>query len=398
MRLGLGPADVRLSMTRTGLNDHALSIKVSQRGRRTELHSATLFNIRNLQAIATDLIDQLNVLINDDSLTLEALEDPLLVDTLGRLNAAVFAARIAGSQEDLGDLLERVLKRSETPPYIVIDLDAGMFPWEFMSPARTDGIDHMLGSRAYIVGALDPAPASKRSPLGIAKRLKTRRATGRGRSTFSSSGSLRLRGVGHIALRDAQDEERLILNPPSPLASGTMSPAITNLNEEAEFFIDLRKGEYDVVHVFAHCGYRARSFELEVSTGWPLAHNRFDHHRARFPEHAFHFLNVCEGAPTPATLGASFLEYVHRRHGASGIVASLAMLRSRSAAAMATAFYSEFLPQPQTPGAPAAAALFRARQALRARGLADGYLYRMFGRGDVAHVPFKIPRSLTTHG
>jgi hypothetical protein len=188
-------------------------------------------------------------------------------------------------------------------------------------------------------------------------------------------------------------EECNVVTRPSPIVVGRLAPAIKSRHEERDFFHHFNSEGYEIAHFFCHCSYDVDGFVLTVSTDYPLKSGAFHEYRARFPDSAFHFVNVCAGAPTPENRQRSFLEYLYDQQRANSVVASLISVRSAEAVDMARAFYDGYLPKTASEsGRSAAEALWEARQQLLKSPSCSpvGYLYRVYGRPDARLVPLEL--------
>jgi len=376
---GLQPFDLRLDAFESGVRYFAaLTVHESNGG--TTRRDIELFDFRHTLSLSRRVFARVEQLIARGSLTREALVEPDLQMHLAELNTALFAIRLTASGETLRDVFKRVLGIGRTPG-IIVGGAMRLVPWELTTPDHANGPDGFLGSRAHITGSTDPEPGGKSSD-GAPIYLPRRRT-----NILGVEDAVHLRAIGNMALEDAAAEARLV-NAPNGMTTGVVAPSLTPGAAKVPFFDHFGLTGYELVHVFAHCHYDGGGFALAVSNDVGISRRDFDRHEVMFPGGAFHFLNVCSGAPTPATETFSFLDYMVLQQMAGGVLASLTSVRSTAAVAMATEFYRAFLPaQPNVYGATAAEALMQARRALWERDEAAGYLYRTFGRQDTVLGP-----------
>lgn len=376
---GLQPFDLRLDAFKAGV-DYFAVLTVHQPGGGTTRRDVDLFDFQQTLDLSRRVLDRVEQLVDGGRLRRDALAEPELQSHLDALNAALFAIRLTTSGETLREVFRRVLD-TDRPPAILVGGAMRLVPWELTTPDYVQGPDGFLGSRAHITGSTDPEPGASRVD-GTAV-YRPRRRT----NVLGVGDAVRLRAIGNMALDDAAAEARLV-RAPNGITTGVVAPTLNPGAAKAPFFNHFGLTGYELVHVFAHCDYDAAGFALAVSDDVDLNRGDFDRHEVMFPGGAFHFLNVCCGAPTPTTQTFSFLEYMARQQMAGGVLASLTSVRSAAAVAMATEFYRAFLPgRPDVYGASAAEALLQARRALWDQDEAAGYLYRTFGRQDTVLGP-----------
>jgi hypothetical protein len=347
------------------------------------------YDYPRLLQLAQAVYAEINIQIKTNKFGKAAFSEGPLVVLMRELNNKLYALRFTNRRGNLGELLTSLMASRSRPVTIAVDGEIGLLPWELTSPNCEPERSEMLGTKAYIVGDL----GGSSEPVLDCQEVPTTRVRGRAQLTFDSV--LKIRAAGNASL-EAADEEREIVEGPGPFAEGSVAPEVTAQREEASFFTFFGGEGYQIAHFFCHCDYNTQGFYLQVSRNYSLGSPTFDQHRAEFKENAFHFVNVCAGAPTPNTKGRSFLDYLSRQQQAGGILASLTNVRSRHAVELARAFYNAYLPKTASePGMSAAEALWEARRGLASSGSLAGYLYRVYGRPDTYLVPLEQQKEST---
>lgn len=342
------------------------------------------YNYPRMVDLAHEVYKRLNDLVHDTPFNAEALEDSKLRQAFDPLNSLLFATKFPAIGRSLGSILAEVFANHDRVLLSVND-EIGMLPWELTSLAPGTP---RLGSFVHIYGSL-AKPDLTPEQLTASSGLEVGAVTGAGRGPRTFEGGLRIRGAGDLRLVGAAAEETLIQNP-GGITTGSIAPWVSGKATEAAFFSHFGAAGYEIVHFFSHCNYDKNGFLLSVSHQYELGILEFNQHNAEFPQNAFHFLNVCSGAPSPAVRYRSLVEYVDRQQSAGGLIASLIAVRSHAAEEMAKEFYARFLPKDaNSSGLPASEALAEARNALWSQGLAAGYLYRAYSRPDAVLVPLE---------
>ena len=390
------PCDVELEAIQRDDKSYRITLRL-----RTPLHNgwpaklvAAPYNYPRLVDLAKKVYVTLNRLVRETQFTPAQLDDGDLRRDLEPLNNLLYGTRFPEVNRTLGEILQEVIDESKTPILVSVNDEIGQLPWELTSLAPGTP---PLASFVQIYGSLTHRSEATTEELNLGGMLEVGVVTGAGRAPLTFEGGLRIRGAGDHMLADAAAEDHLIRNP-GGITTGSVAPPVSSRATETAFFSHFGPAGYEIVHFFSHCSYDANGFMLTVSNTYNLGILHFNSHRAEFPRNAFHFLNVCSGAPNPATRHRSFVEYVDRQHDAGGLVASLIAVRSNAAVEMAREFYARFLPKaPGDSGLPAADALAGARDTLWARGMAAGYLYRAYGRPDAFLVPIDVQLSRGMH-
>ncbi len=372
---GLQPFDIRLDAIPVGIGDFHGCVTVYKSEGETTRTSFDIFDFQHALDLSRAVFRRVEALVRKTEFRREALSDPNLLDALAALNSALYAIRVGDGGDRLRDIILSVLAGSATPTLIVHGA-MRLIPWELTTPEGDPTSSPLLGARAHIVGSTDSEISVDVFGGRAAYRPKPRT------NVVGISDPIRLRAIGNTALEGAPDEADLVVAP-NVMTTGTVAPRLLKGDSKKAFFDHFGGTDYDLVHVFAHCRYTGREFKLKVSDDVDLSRADFFSHEVEFPHNAFHFLNVCNGAPAPDNHSFSFVEYLAKQQAAGGMLASLTSVRSTSAVAMATAFYKEFLPSSAgLTGSSAAEALMRARESLWNQDFAAGYLYRTYGRQD----------------
>ena len=381
----LPPCDVELEAIQRDDRSYRITLRL-----RASLHEgwpaklvAEPYNYPRLVELAYEVYGRLNKLVSKTQFDPAQLNDQELRKYLEPLDNLLYGMRFPEVNRSLGEILAEVIARTK-PVLLSVNDEIGMLPWELTSLAPGAPL---LGSLVQIYGSLAHADEGASEQLNLGGILEVGKVKGAGRAPLTFDGGLRIRGAGDRRLAGAAAEEALIVSP-GGITTGTIAPWVTTKATEPAFFSHFGAAGYEIVHFFSHCRYDANGFMLSVSNAYNLGIMHFNSNRAEFPRNAFHFLNVCSGAPNPATRHRSLVEYVDRQHSAGGLIASLIAVRSNAAVAMAREFYERFLPKAHgSSGLPAVEALAAARNALWSRGMAAGYLYRVYGRPDAFLVP-----------
>lgn len=379
----LPPVDLRLETTQpTALGNLRLTATPRAAVLDGRPRAATPYNFGRVEALAADVYRRIHTLVDTGPFTPQSLADPQLAALLSDLGTHLFGIRFSQHGLTLGELMSRVIaETADGTPLVSVDPVLGQIPWELTR--LPDHPDRPLGDLVHVCGSLEGSPGDD----DVHEGLLAVSAIGAGRRAHPFEGSVEIRAAGDRALAGG-DEEAAYLDGARGTMVARVAPAVRAPADEAPFFGHFGAEGYDIVHLFAHCAYDQDGFVIGVTESYELGTLRFKQHGAAFRPGAFHFLNVCSGAPTPANRTRSLVEYVQGEQGAGAVLATLATVRSRSAWHMARAFYEAFLPPtPGVAGPPAVAALAQARRSLLAEGNAEGYLYRMYGRPDVRLVP-----------
>lgn len=377
---GLEPFDLRLDAYKTGHHYYATWIVHGANGvpRKMEI-DVELFDFDHVLELSHSVIQRVEYLVENTEFKSEALADPELLERLKLLNAELYMKRISTGRTNLRDVFAELLAGTG-PPSIIVGGAMRLVPWELTTPDGAIGVAGMLGSRAHLVGATHSEPIRTVSGRPV-YRPKSRL------NILGVNDAVRIRTIGNMSLTGAEAEAELIKNPGSR-AWGSIAPALEAGADKTLFFEHFGLDGYDLVHVFAHCDYDAGVFRLGVSDKVDVTRSDFNQYDVRFPSKAFHFLNLCQGAPTPNRKEYAFVDYLALQQDAGGVVAPLTSVRSSAAVAMARAFYARFLPDdPDGFGRSASEAIMSARTALWEQGEATGYLYRAFGRHDLVLGP-----------
>jgi len=310
----------------------------------------------------------------------DAFDDPELRTDLGDLNTLLYGMSFPAVGKTLAEVIEAVSAHHPGRPTLAVNSDLGLVPWEVTSPDLKIERRRMLAHRLNICGmlsGLDEAPSES---------LYAPRPFTWGRAPLTYGDTLNIYAAGDHSLTLAADEDALV-RAPGGFTTGKVAPPVSTPADEADFFAHFRGHGYEIAHFFSHCSYDQNGFKLYVTTTYPLGVMDFHRHHAMFKANAFHFLNVCSGAPRPQTRGKSLVEFVDGQ-AAGGVIASLIDVRSSAAVDLAKAFYAQFLPKtPGETGPPASEALWAARERLAEDGRAAGYLYRAYGRPDAYLTP-----------
>jgi hypothetical protein len=378
-QVGLQPFDLRLDAMPVGQDYHG-ALTVHGPGGGSTRDRIYIFDFQQVIDLSGAVFRRVGELVNAGEFSRASLADASLVSLLNRLNLSLYGIRVAEDGRTLRDVMMRVLSGPSLPTMIVSGA-MRMIPWELTSPERSSDSGEMLGGRMHIVGSTDPEV--RLNSLGGRAGYRPKPRT----NVLAIPNPIRLRAIGNTAL-DGAAAEALLVKAPNMMTTGSIAPELVRGGPKDPLFSHFGPLGYDLVHVFAHCDYEGREFRLRVSDSVDLSRTDFFEHEAAFPTNAFHFLNVCNGAPNPDNRTFSLLDYLAKQHYAGGVLASLTPVRSTAAVAMASAFYAGFLPQSnQHPGRSAADALMAARLELWDQDLAAGYLYRTYGRQDVTLQP-----------
>ena len=381
----LPPCDVELEAIQRDDRSYRITLRL-----RNPLHAgwpaklvADPYNYPRMVELSHEVYATLNQFVSETQFAPGQLNDARLKKHLEPLNNLLYGMRFPEVNRSLGEILAEVIVRRK-PLLLSVNNEIGMLPWELTSLAPGTPL---LGSLLQIYGSLAHKHEAASEELNLDGILEVGAVKGASRAPLTFETGLRIRGAGDHRLAGAAAEEALILNP-GGITTGTIAPWVSSKATEPAFFSHFGPAGYEIVHFFNHCRYDANGFMLSVSNKYNLGILDFNSHRAEFPRNAFHFLNVCSGAPSPATRHRSLVEYVVRQHSAGGLIASMIAVRSNAAVEMAREFYARFLPKEHgSSGLPAVEALSGARDALWNNGMAAGYLYRAYGRPDAFLVP-----------
>jgi hypothetical protein len=364
-------------------SDFYISIGISKPlwpGGATRFVVAT-YNFEIIATISSALFLHINAAVARGEFSCGVFASGKIRKWLTDLNTHLYALRVRDTDLNLGQLISLATETVNEPIRFVVGRQLETIPWEITSPGRTTGAK-MLGSLAFVCGNLFDVDDQTDSDRNVVSRRAVE---------IPFEDAVHIRAAGDDRLAGANDEESFIRRP-AAIATGTIAPHISSSlpASEADFFQHFAPDKYGVVHIFSHCDYpdQTAGFRLHVSSAYPLGVTAFYRNNAFFQPRAFHFLNVCSGAPTPANRRKSLVEYMASQQNAAAIIASLVTVRSDAAVEMARAFYRHFLPAKSgTAGRSIADAMFMARQELWHRGIPAGFLYRAYGHPETRLSP-----------